>query len=1843
MTWHGDSEIDLRSRRYKQLLGFIAELDRLRSRVVTRVEENVEAIRLSDLPQHPCVEFNKSDPSRFLTVTRCEPPESPSLPDLLREWINYTKNQIAVEPTPRNSISKDDSELHWEDDGPIDEWEDWLNLWRTWAELAKPAFFARDLYGSLYELHAVLQKSPDELELVAADVMVALGWVDHPFLISPVQLDFDPQRLTIAVGCLEEPSQVYGDAIRTVLPDCGESISRARKEVGENPDLWAFGGDEVNKFARKFVQGAHPDGVFVVDTPPRDRLSARRQPWLILRRRVTGLAELAEGLKAKFEEDGHIPYPIRPVLMDEAEPELSDFDFHGEPDEDEEAYFTKPANQEQLAILRVFRRRGRVHVQGPPGTGKTHTIANLIGHFLAEGKSVLVTSEKAQALAVLRDKVVEELQPLCVSLVGSDAGEGLKAGMRSLFDRLGSTVPERLRNQIDRLNEARRRTIADLRQTRNRMREIIENEHLPVEVRNWRGSPTQAGKYVNEHRERMGWIRGDVTPNSEPPLSQTEFEELLALLDDYPGELASEARKPLPAREEVPLPEVFRELLQSIHELEHRAPERPDPAVVLLRKQCLETEQVRHSLDEIEKVLSHFRRLDLRYVELANRILETPALGKSLRSILQEASTLSEKKQRIELESAPYDFRFSEGRPDLLTVAHRLLHRVKQAGKPMRKPSPFDREAKAFFDEVKALRPLGEESTLRAFIELLEFRNEYDAFCLKVRAFAGSIALSGLDGSEPERALMRDEHLQLVLRWTEEHHAQIIHRLGAIGLRYEPTALVGSANKGPAVHLAIWLEKIAQPTLEEYQRNCELEEAQNQLSKLCERAKQWLTGEPSETLKAVANAVLGKNPDAYERAFDELAQLRDAIEPVERRDSLLKRLSGVAKQFAISLENGDFDKSSIRTRLSEAWTYALIYEELRRRNALSLEQTKEDLERLKRQLDKTTIELASARAWEAQHRRVTQPVSSALSRFHEAQRKIGAGKGRRVPELLREMRRAMRDAKDAFPVWIMPLYDLTRSFDFTRTKFDVVIVDEASQLSAVGLTTLLIAESAIVVGDDEQTEPSLTGVPYDTVKALIDEHLVDFPDRVLWSPDSSLYSFAGRFGAMIVLREHFRCVPQIISFSSKLCYQGKIHPLRESRGVLQVPHVVPISCYDASTHGVENANDSEALEIASLVLSCYCQEEYRDQTFGVIALRGSADSRGMDPQTERVAHLIRQALDPSEWEHFISRHKFKCGVPSAFQGDERDVVFISVGDSPNSGFGSGPMRLIADNTIPGSQYKKRLNVAVSRARNQVWVAHSFRHYEAELQKTDIRRSLLEFAYAPEIWLESTLAQNPKAESPFEQAVFADLVRLGFTVTPQVPVGHFRIDLVVENEKSRVALECDGDAYHQDPAADLARQLVLERCGWKFVRIRGSEYYQNPKHAIDRVVFELHKLGATPSQTQPEQKEPEGVLLETIRARAQEIRDALREGHPNIVREIQGHMAKNAQAVRLTVHSDEPDDIHREGDRRHATSSVESRPTPLSNPLGITDNPISLNDDREGVTDLNINVTRVGAESRPIDLRLGYKQPKWLHFEEYQEFLNAGFEDPKNLTQAQIQSDLLEIVSVEGPATENRIIDRYRVAIGYGRLKDPTRERVLTALRSAVRLGRLRAIADYPGSAVQIYSMPDQPELRPRKRGPREFEDIPMGEIVEAIRQVLKWDKYLSGEGLDRKILEVFDLRRLTELTKARIETAVSLARRTTGATDNKTTYQPTPQPDHKQVVNVIPSGTELTRPKPLKDKNGRVVRVRVVGASGTEVIRAGTIVGKKELGNRVEWAVLVDETGTVRKFLSPPAKLLRLS
>ncbi|HXA15068.1 MAG TPA: AAA domain-containing protein, partial [Opitutaceae bacterium] len=581
------------------------------------------------------------------------------------------------------------------------------------------------------------------------------------------------------------------------------------------------------------------------------------------------------------------------------------------------------------------------------------------------------------------------------------------------------------------------------------------------------------------------------------------------------------------------------------------------------------------------------------------------------------------------------------------------------------------------------------------------------------------------------------------------------------------------------------------------------------------------------------------SPNAYQQACEELARLKNLEPDLAVRRSLLARLGQVAPAWATAIQNRHplHLKPEPPGDPQMAWEWRQLQDELERRAHVSLDELQQQIERHSRELLGVTAQLVEKLTWVNLIRQTSHEQKQALGAYAAMRKKLAkSGKGVRDAEFLAAARREMLVAKGAVPVWIMPLNEVAETFDPRTTQFDVVIIDEASQCDPMAMFALYLGRQTVVVGDDEQVTPVAVGMDMEQVKNLITVHLQGIPRKELYDGETSIYEFAQfAFSGVIRLVEHFRCAPNIIAFSNSLSYKDEILPLREASSIKLSPHVIPYRVEAGRSRG-DDTNDAEAEAIASLICAAIGQPEYavneagKPMSFGVVSLVG-------DQQAMKVDTLLRQRLEPAEYK----RRQVLCGNPAQFQGDERDVMFLSVVDTPSS---AAPLPLRQEG--PKKIFKKRFNVAASRARDQLWVVHSLNH-DTDLKPGDYRRRLIEHAIDPgacERALKKLLDQN---ESILEESVLKHLTAAGYVVLPKYKVGSYRMDMVVAGGGKRLAIECDGerDQGPEELQEDMDRQAILERLGWQFVRIRGSVFFRDETRAMKPVFQRLEELGITP--------------------------------------------------------------------------------------------------------------------------------------------------------------------------------------------------------------------------------------------------------------------------------------------------------------------------------------------------------------------------------------------------------------
>lgn len=478
-----------------------------------------------------------------------------------------------------------------------------------------------------------------------------------------------------------------------------------------------------------------------------------------------------------------------------------------------------------------------------------------------------------------------------------------------------------------------------------------------------------------------------------------------------------------------------------------------------------------------------------------------------------------------------------------------------------------------------------------------------------------------------------------------------------------------------------------------------------------------------------------------------------------------------------------------------------------------------------------------------------------LEGWRQTVKKIGKGTGKSAPKLKAEARELMAQCQKAVPCWIMPINKALESLDPRVNKFDVIIIDEASQSDVSSLAILYMGKKLIIVGDDKQVSPMGIGTEDKKINSLQEQYISGkIPNAHLYTAKTSIYDIAKATFQPLMLREHFRCVPEIIEFSNRLSYDGKIEPLRDASNSVLLPSVIN---YRVDGQRIGKTNPKEAETIAALMRACFEQPEYAGKTFGVISMLG-------DEQVRLIQQEIEKNIDPRE----IKRRSILCGKPGDFQGDERDVIFLSLVDSAT---GAGPLFKMEFGV--DDAYRKRYNVAVSRAKDQLWVVDSLDPVN-DLKPGDIRKRLIEYSIDPKRGETVREEIEKKADSPFEVSVASMLTERGYHLVQQYPIGSYRLDIVAVCGKKKVAIECDGERWHSGEEKireDMERQTILERLGWRFIRIRGSEFYSDGEKTIKRVIAELSAFGIEPEDaTETKSTERETELLRRIKTKANAI-------------------------------------------------------------------------------------------------------------------------------------------------------------------------------------------------------------------------------------------------------------------------------------------------------------------------------------------------------------------------------------
>jgi len=600
-------------------------------------------------------------------------------------------------------------------------------------------------------------------------------------------------------------------------------------------------------------------------------------------------------------------------------------------------------------------------------------------------------------------------------------------------------------------------------------------------------------------------------------------------------------------------------------------------------------------------------------------------------------------------------------------------------------------------------------------------------------------------------------------------------------------------------------------------------------------------------------AIEKEDIEKYSETLKKLEVLAGKEELYKKHKDLLKNIKAVANLWGNELEKGLFNEKI--ENIYNAWKYKQISQTLKELVEKPYESLQEDLLEKSEELNKLTAELVTKKTWYNIVKFIEEKdnlaVSQALRGWKQTIQKIGKGTGKNTVLYKKHAKEKMLLCQKVVPAWIMPLNKVFDTLNPVENKFDIVIVDEASQSDISSLILLYMAKKIIVVGDDKQVSPSDVGVNIDKINMFRRKYIKgNVANDDLYGVRASLYSIVSTTFQPISLREHFRSVPEIIEYSNKTSYNNQILPLRDSSSSILKPAIVE---YKVDGKRENKVNKVETETIVNLIEACLSMEEYKNSSFAIISLLG-------DEQAELIQNLIVKRISAVD----IENHKILCGNPASFQGDERDVIFISLVDSSEE---NKTLRLVGDG-IEGAT-RKRYNVAVSRAKDQLWIVHSID--KNNLKEGDLRKELFEYIDSvKENTFEKTIDEH-RIISEFENEIIKYLLEKNYTVKQQLRVGSYDIDIVAIYNNKKIIIECDGknsNCSQEEIIINLAEQEVLERCGWEFIRVRASQYFRNPDKAMKELILQLEDKGIYPNNKENHSNENE--LLNNIKSKALEL-------------------------------------------------------------------------------------------------------------------------------------------------------------------------------------------------------------------------------------------------------------------------------------------------------------------------------------------------------------------------------------
>ena len=1084
------------------------------------------------------------------------------------------------------------------------------------------------------------------------------------------------------------------------------------------------------------------------------------------------------------------------------------------------------ADASQTLVIETVRKGRNLVVQGPPGTGKSQTITNIIATAAHDGKSVLFVAEKMAALNVVHDRLkANGLSDICLELHSRSANK------RIVAEELGRTLSAagtkqmagdaeeltRLRDKLNRVAEVMHRPVGETGLTPYRAISTL----IRLNEQGFAPSDLSLPNVENWNREQLDTALsvakalGEITAKAGPRMEHPFFG--VRRLDLLPTD-----RQRLKPKLE--------SLLDALTAAEHSA-------AAVARSLGVQGPLSASTSEGFGGVIELIATLPATAVPFASAIAQHGGIDRAV--ALAEAGSRFDKARTVN--AALFTSTAAVARTDhlrsMLATGHGFFGRL--GGKY--------RNASA---ELASLLqgPLPKKQTERlALLEKLMDLQQARGLLLSHEALGTELLGSLWQGESTDFVGLSAaaDWLRQLLRTAVDLNAS-----SAVGLRkYEPAQL--RAMRDDVVNKGADAKSRAREVLETLDLNLDAVFAASRPEEIAfDQLSRWV------------------------RLWLENIERLDEWSQLEGADAALRELAGaeVADAVGSGVVKPEQVRSTIRYIHAEAIYRRFAASEAWATNLTASE--KADLAADFRDREKAR-RAAVAKLIREEH--LARLPRGGMGAMGLVRGEIGKQRGHKpIRKLMGEAGSVIQQIK---PVLLMSPISVAQYLPPGAVEFDLLVIDEASQVRPEdALGAIARAKQIVVVGDKRQLPPTSF---FDRVVSDISEEEPEEEDEIpaptvtsATELESILTLCEARGLTSRMLRWHYRSKhPSLIEVSNDVFY-------RENGGLILFPSPAATRETDGFTltrvngaydRGGKRNNVKEAEAVAEAVAAHAIKQPKR--SLGVVTF----STAQRDAINERLAALrqTHKALDAFMREG-INEEFFVKNIENV-QGDERDVIFVSVGYGPK--VAGTPLDSMAFGPVSTEGGERRLNVLFTRARYRTQVFVSFNSVDINLERSKsvgarVLKQFLHYAETGDNLVAVQLDEDP--DSDFEVSVAAEIRRLGYRVDHQVGSSGFKIDLAVHRPghdgRYMLAVECDGATYHTAVWArerDRLRQEVLEGLGWRFHRVWSTDWFHRRAEEVRRLEAALVAAASympvadeeDDSSEHPSQDDELGKLLE----------------------------------------------------------------------------------------------------------------------------------------------------------------------------------------------------------------------------------------------------------------------------------------------------------------------------------------------------------------------------------------------